>query len=97
MGPRGGCRRRTFHVKIALLSAASFLLLALAAPPAAADVEAPVPYCEWNHDVMRDQYVSYNGLTWFVVGVRFLDGSPLCQVHVVCYGEWFECRIPPLP
>lgn len=83
---------------------ATLLLAALAVFPlalvdtAAADLrEPPAPYCVWNHDVVRDQYVTYNGFTWFTVGVRFVDGSPMCRVQVVCYGEYFECLIPPLP
>lgn len=77
-----------------LLAAAALLLVALhasAAPP------VPAPYCQLNHDLFQDQYVTYDGFTHVVVGVRFLDGSPTCQVQVVCWGETFECVLPPLP
>lgn len=74
------------------------LLSALALPAAATDEPPlPAPYCRINHDVFADQYVTYSGFTDVTVGVRFLDGSPVCQVHVVCWGEHFACDLPPLP
>lgn len=83
-------------MKTPLILATLGLLAALGAPPASAASQS-APSCMWNHDVVQDQYVSYNGFTDATVGVVFVDGSPLCQVWIVCWGTWFYCTIPPLP
>jgi hypothetical protein len=55
------------------------------------------PYCQLNHNTFKDQYVTYDGFFTETVGVVFLDGSPSCQVQVVCGGSLAYCMIPPLP
>ena len=61
----------------------------------------PSPYCHINHQTFPDQYVTYSGFFTVTVGVLFLDGSPSCQVQVVCGGTLgnvaFVCSRPPLP
>lgn len=82
---------RTFATLVAL---AALLLVAV---PATASIPVPAPYCQINHDTFQDQFVTYSGYTDLTVGVVFLDGSPSCQVWVVCWGELVECRLMPLP
>jgi hypothetical protein len=90
------------RTQLAVLAFVSLSFLLVALPVAGAAPPAPPPLaCVWNHQVVHDQYVTYSGYATVTVGVRFLDGSPLCQVQVVCGGEingnGFVCVIPPLP
>jgi hypothetical protein len=88
--------------RFAFLTLASLAFLLVAAPGAGAAGPAPPPLaCAWNHNVVQDQFVIYDGgSNTAAVGVVFLDG-PICQVRVVCGGDVaginFACAIPPLP
>ncbi|MEA3199723.1 MAG: hypothetical protein QOE90_1151 [Thermoplasmata archaeon] len=81
---------------LVVLSMLSLAAIALAAPLAVASPAPPPVACAWNHALLPDQYVTYNGFTYAYAGVQFQDGSPLCKVQVVCGGTAFICTLPPL-
>lgn len=74
----------------------AFGLLALAATPLVSASGPSDTVCVWNHSTLPDQYVTYTGYFTETVGVRFIDGSPFCEVQVVCGGTLVWCSIPPV-